>query len=115
MANGLKRIMYIGARILSQKKFPNISMHEIARSIDGTVVPDFWPLMPKDQAALVDEVVKLLALRPPAISLDTAQVLLGRGPAEVKRIMEMMEDPTMREFLIATTQQQGSLPKSEEA
>ena len=114
MANGLKRIMKISARILEQKNFPNISQHELARSVDGSVVPDFWPLMPKDQAALVDEVVKLLALRPPAISLDTAQVLLGRGPAEVERIQKMMEDPDMREFLIATTQQQGTPSKTSE-
>lgn len=115
MANGLKRIMNIAAKIFEQKDFPTISTHVIARSTDGSVVPDFWPLMPKDQAALVDEVVKLLSTRPPAISIDTAQVLLGRGPAEVERIMEMIQDPEMKEFLIETTQQTGSLPKSEEA
>jgi len=114
MASGLKSIMKIAAKILEQKQFPNISQHELTRSVDGSVVPDFWPLMPKDQAALVDEVVKLLALRPPAISLDTAQVLLGRGPAEVERIEKMMQDPEMREFLMATTQQQGTPSKTSE-
>jgi hypothetical protein len=112
MANGLKRIMRIAARIFEQKKFPGISEWDIRRSVDGTIVPDFWPLMPKDQQALVDEVVKLLNCRPPAISLDTAQVLLGRGPAEVERIMAMIQDPDMKEFLIETTQQ-GTPSKAE--
>lgn len=112
MAAGLKRIMHIGSKILAQKGFENVSEHALSRSVDGTIVPDFWPLMPKDQAAIVDEVVKLLSTRPPAISLTTAQVLLGRGQAEVERIMEMIDDPEMKEFLIQTTQQTGSLPKS---
>ncbi len=110
MASGLKRIMRIAAKILEQKKFPNISVHEINRSVDGSIVPDFWPLMPKDQAALVDEVVKLLSTTPPAISLETAQVLLGRGPAEVERIMEMIEDPNIKEFLMQNTQSFGESP-----
>lgn len=112
MANGLKRIMHIAARILAQKKFPDISEWDILRSIDGTIVPDFWPLMPKDQEALVDEVVNLLSTSPPAISLETAQTLLGRGPAEVKRIMEMIEDPTMKEFLL-NAQKLGSPSRAE--
>ena len=114
MANGLKRIMAISARILEQKQFPNISQHELARSVDGTVVPDFWPLMPKDQAATVDEVVKLLSTVPPAISLVTAQVLLGRGPAEVERIMEMIEDPKIKEFLLSEQEEQGTPSKTSE-
>ena len=112
MAHGLKRIMSIAAAILAQKQFPNISGWDIIRSTDGTVVPDFWPLMPKDQEALVDEVVQLMSTSPPSISLETAQVMLGRGPAEVKRIMEMIADPVMKEFLL-NAQSLGTPSKSE--
>jgi hypothetical protein len=111
MANGIKRIMHIAAKILEQKGFSNISQHVLTRSVDGTIVPDFWPLMPKDQAALVDEVTKLLSTTPPAISLETAQVLLGRGPAEVQRILNMISDPLMKEFLLASSQNQQNQPK----
>jgi hypothetical protein len=100
MASGIKRIMKVASVILAQKNFPNISQHEIARSVDGSVVPDFWPLMPKDQAAIVDEVVKLLSTTPPSISLDTAEVILGRGPAEVERIMAMVTNPDLKDFFI---------------
>jgi hypothetical protein len=100
MAAGIRRVMRISAAILNQKQFPNISQHEIARSVDGSIVPDFWPLMPKDQAAIVDEVVKLSSIKPiPQISIETAQKILGRGPAEVERIYEMMEDPRMVQIL----------------
>jgi hypothetical protein len=113
MASGLKRIMRISAKILEQKEFDNISQHILLRSVDGTVVPDFWPLMPKDQAALVDEVTKLLSVSPPAISLETAQTLLGRGHSEVERIMAMIEDPALKEFLLSAQQGQGTPSKSE--
>lgn len=111
MAAGLRRIMKISASILAQKEFPNVSQHEIARSVDGTIVPDFWPLMPKDQAATVDEVVKLLSTTPPAISLETAQVILGRGPAEVERIMQMISSPEMKEFFIKPEPTESEAPE----
>jgi hypothetical protein len=114
MANGLRRIMHIAAAILQQKNFSTISQWTIEKSIDGTVVPDFWPLMPKDQVAIVDEVVKLLSTSPPAISLETAQTLLGRGPAEVKRILEMIKDPEVKEFLLQAAQK-GTPPAPEGA
>ncbi|MCK5308047.1 MAG: phage portal protein, partial [Zetaproteobacteria bacterium] len=114
MAGGLQRIMRIGAVILQQKKFENVSQWTINRTMDGTVVPDFWPLMPKDQAALVDEVVKLLSTSPPSISMETAQTLLGRGPAEVQRIMDMIAKPELKEFLLQN-QDEGTPSSSEDA
>lgn len=113
MARGLKRMMFIASTILEQKKFEDVSQWALNRSTDGTVVPDFWPLMPKDQAAIVDEVVKLLSLQPPAISLETAQVMLGRGPAEVEKILAMIENPELKEFFMLPRPQQGTLPKTE--
>jgi hypothetical protein len=34
----------------------------------------------------------LLSTTPPSISLETAQTILGRGPAEVSRITKMLEN-----------------------
>jgi hypothetical protein len=114
MAGGLQRIMRIGAVILQQKKFDDVSQWTLNRTMDGTVIPDFWPLMPKDQTALVDEVVKLMSTSPPSISLETAQTLLGRGPAEVERILEMLENENLKEFFLAQ-EEQGTPSSSEDA
>lgn len=112
MASGLIRMMKMAAVILEQKKLENISQWAINRTRDGTVVPDFWPLMPKDQAAIVDEVVKLFSTKPPNISLETAQNILGRGPAEVERILEMIDDPKLKDFLMSVPAL-GTTPEGE--
>jgi hypothetical protein len=94
MAGGIQRMMTITAKILSIKKLKErpVSSHAIERLADGTVVPDFWPIMPKDEAAIVDKIVKLMELPVPGISLETATKMLGLGPAEVTRIQAMLED-----------------------
>jgi hypothetical protein len=47
----------------------------------------------------VDEVVKLLSTTPPAISLETSQKILGRGPGEVERIKAMLQDEELMKAL----------------
>ena len=56
------------------------------------MTPQYHHVLTRDQAAVVDEVVKLLSTTPPAISLETAQEELGRGMSEVTRIISMMAD-----------------------
>ena len=58
----------------------------------GNIEPQYASLLPRDQGAAVDEVVKLLSTEPPSISLETAQAILGRGSGEVARIREFLSD-----------------------
>lgn len=94
MSAGIQRMMTITASILKQKALKDrpISAHALERILDRTIVPDFWPIMPKDEQAIVDKIVKLMALPVPAMSLETAVKELGLGPAEVTRIQTMLED-----------------------
>jgi hypothetical protein len=92
LSGGLRRALYISGRILEQKKFKDVSSHAITALLEGRIVPYFYDVMPRDQAANVDEVVKLLSTDPPAISLETSQQVLGRGTGEVERIRGMMDD-----------------------
>lgn len=90
MTAGLQRMMYIVGVILQQKKIEGVQ-HSSLKFLDGSVVPSFWPMMPKDQAAIVDQVVKLMSIEPvPAISLSTAHKWLGLGPGETVRIDEFI-------------------------
>lgn len=88
----LRKALNISAIMLSQKDFPDVPRRAIASILNGNIVPQFHSIMPRDQAAIVDEVLKLLTTDPPAISLETAQSILGRGAGEVDRIKAMMED-----------------------
>ena len=89
---GLQRAIAITGKILEQKKFSGVEKQVIAGLLSGDVVPQYHHVLPRDQAAVVDEVVKLLSTTPPAISLETAQEELGRGMSEVTRIITMMAD-----------------------
>ena len=88
---GLLQALQVSGRILKQKKFRGIDAAVIERLANRQVVPAYNPVLPRDQAAIVDEVVKLLSTNPPAISLESAQIALGRGTQEIVKIMEMME------------------------
>jgi hypothetical protein len=91
----LKRALYISGAILKQKDFDGIPKRAIDRFLDGTIVPRFYEVLPRDHSAIVDEVVKLLATDPPAISLETALVILGRGANEQKRIVDMLQNSAL--------------------
>lgn len=107
MGAGLQRAMDISGRILQQKDLG--SSFAVARLLDRTVVPDFWPLMPKDVQATVDLIVKLLGTPVPSISLETACKLMGYGPAEVARIELMLKD--YPEFFAQEQETPGTNPE----
>lgn len=88
--SSFRRAMYISAIILKQKQYSDVKIRAVDALLAGTVVPHFAEVMPRDQAALVDEVVKLLSTNPPGISLETSQSILSRGSSEVSRIEAML-------------------------
>ena len=92
LSASLSRALHISAVILNQKKFSDVPVRAVDAILNQRIVPYFHPIMPRDQAAIVDEVVKLNATNPPSISLETAQRILGRGSGEVERIKEMLGD-----------------------
>lgn len=92
LAEGLQRALRLSAVILKQKEPPGMSMHALRAIELGQLVPTFAPIMPRDQAALVDEVLKRSMTTPPSISLETATKKLGDGTAEVERIRKMLDD-----------------------
>lgn len=89
-STGLSRALQITGEILRQKQFSNVDpgVAELLRT--RRITPVFNQILPRDQAAIVDEVVRLLSTNPPAISLESAQMALGRGESEVSRIVKMM-------------------------
>ena len=95
MDTGIKQAIYISACILAQKKFPDVPVRAVEKLLKGDIVPHFYNIMPRDQAAIVDEVVKLLSTDPPSISEETAQVILGRGTGEVGRIESMVSNRSL--------------------
>jgi hypothetical protein len=92
MTTGLARAMRITGKILAQKKFSDVDKSVVAGLLEGNLTTQYHHVLPRDQAAVVDEVVKLLSTNPPAISLESAQEALGRGMSEVTRIIKMMAD-----------------------
>jgi hypothetical protein len=87
---GLNRLLKVTAAILKQKEYPGIP----ARAIDRIplLVPAYAEILPRDQQAIVDMVVKLLSTDPPTISLETAEVMLGYGVREVDLIKKMLKE-----------------------
>jgi len=113
MGAGLVRIMKIAAIILKQKDLDHPT-HACNRILDGTVIPSFWPLMPKDQSAIVDRVVKLLTTPVPVISLNEAQKMLGYGPAEMERVRQMLNDPDFKDLFDKPGEEDKPEPKETE-
>ncbi len=101
---GYLRALNISAKILKQKKLRTDALNPI---LESRLVPHFAEIMPRDHGATVDEVVKLLSLSPPAISLETAQKLLNRGPGEVERIKKMLDDPELKDLFMPQATQFG--------
>jgi hypothetical protein len=92
LTSGLQRAITITGKILEQKKFSDVDASIIKTLLSGDVIPQYHKVLPRDQSAVVDEVVKLLTTPVPAISLETAQEELGRGMNEVTRIVSMMAE-----------------------
>ena len=90
MTAGIKSLLSITSKISEQKSFRDIPITAAQRL--ARLVPSYNPVLPKSQPALVDEVVRLLSTDPPSISLETAQVVLGRGSGEADRIRKMLKD-----------------------
>jgi hypothetical protein len=110
LATTIKQAIRISAAILSQKEHGDIPKRAISSLLAGDVVPTFYNLLPRDQQAVVDEVVKLLSTNPPSISETTAQMILGRGIGEVDRIKEMIND----EELWVEEKEEEPVPTSEQ-
>ena len=91
MSAGLMRAARLTAIILRQKSFDEVSKRALEAILKNKVVPMFAPVMPRDQAALVDEVVKRRSTQPPTISVISAVKKLGDGASEVERIDEDLE------------------------
>lgn len=94
MISGLEQAMDITARILEQKKVVSPGVVKVLR--EKEVVPSFTSIMPRDQAAVVDEVVKRLSTNPPTISLTSALKLLGSSVSEEDDIKKMMDEIAKR-------------------
>jgi hypothetical protein len=92
MINGIRRMAIMSAKIMKQKKFPGISVRALDKIINGEVLPVLSDIMPRDHQAIVDEVVKLMSLTVPSISLETAVKKLDYGASEVERIKAMKKD-----------------------
>jgi hypothetical protein len=92
LQTAFKRALYISGTILQQKQYSDVKVGAINSILKADIVPNFQEIMPRDQAAIVDEVVKLLSTNPPSISLETSQTILGRGSAETTRIESMLKN-----------------------
>jgi len=92
LSEGLSRAIWITGKILEEKQFDGIPARPVKIIVDGVISPSFAEIMPKDHAAIVDEIVKLRSLDIPAISLETSQKNLGRPISEVSRIKKELQD-----------------------
>jgi hypothetical protein len=92
MGGSLIRGMQKSAKILQQKDFSDVPKRALQAIIEGRVIPHFAPVMPRDQAAIVDEVVKLGSMEVPHISLETGVKKLGYGTYETQRIQDQLDD-----------------------
>jgi len=97
-AGGMRQMAQVTGKIYKQKSFPGgPNADTIDCLLQGSISPHYAKVLPRDQQAIVDEVVKLLSTSPPSISLETAQVMLGRGSAELSRIIEMINNPVLNQ------------------
>ena len=88
---GLLQALQVTGKILKQKNFKDTPAGVVDVLVGRKVIPSFNPVLPRDQSLVVDEVVKLLSTNPPAISLESAQIALGRGTQEVTKILAMID------------------------
>ncbi len=88
LATGLQRALFVTGKILAQRGYTGVDASISSTLMDGKVIPVFHRVLPRDQVAAVDEVVKLMSTEPPSVSMETAQTILGRGVGELERIQE---------------------------
>lgn len=110
---GLKRLLKKSGLILRQKGLG--PTRAVDAMINAEVLPRFHPIMPRDQAKIVDEVTKRFSTTPPSISLETAVKKLGDGTAEVERIKEMLEDDDLYQRSAGTLALEGQEMAQENA
>jgi len=115
-AAGMLRAANITGLIYAQRGFPGVSTEAIDCLIEGKIVPRYAKVLPRDQSAIVDEVVKLLSTTPPSISLETAIIMLGRGSAEIARIVDMIHNEELNSVLTEAIDKDiaNGTPKKEE-
>jgi hypothetical protein len=111
----LRRAMRISGLILRQKNLPKIPIRAVNALVDGEVLPRFYNIMPRDQQQAVDEVTKLLSTEPKAISIETAQTVLGRGSGEVRRILQMNETEGLWTNAAKEKEMQPEIAKSQQS
>lgn len=92
LSGSIKNMLFISGTILRQKSMRDVPSRAVESFLKGNIVPRYHNVLPRDQSAAVDEVVKLLGTEPKGISLETSQAILGRGTGEVGRIKEMLKD-----------------------
>jgi hypothetical protein len=92
MSTGIKDALRISAEILYRKKISTVSTWAVQKLIRKELAPKYAPVLPRDQASIVDEVVRRQSTTPPSISLETAVVKLGDGTGEVNRIERDLEN-----------------------
>jgi len=105
MTTGLKDALRISAEILYKKKISTVSSWAVQKLIKKELTPKYAPVLPRDQAAIVDEVVRRMSTTPPSIGLETAVKKLGDGTGEVNRIKSDLEDD-----LLWSRQKANALP-----
>ena len=101
LARGLQRALRTSAIILRQKQVPGISSRAVEQMLNGSIYPSFAPVLPRDQASVVDEVQKGMSTKVPTVSIETAVKRLGYGAAETNRIKDMLKDETLSELFKA--------------
>nr|MBN1228883.1 phage portal protein [Anaerolineae bacterium] len=94
---GMIRILHKAAAIMRQKNLGN--SYATQRVLEGRLVAQFAEIMPQDEAAIVDKVVRLLTLPVPPMSLETATKELGYGAREVDRIRAYLSDELFQDYL----------------
>lgn len=94
--SGVSRALAKSARMLDQK---NISIanggatkRALKKLMSRELIPHFFPVLPRDTAAITDRISKELASTPPTISIESAVKELGHGTSEVERIKTMLKD-----------------------
>lgn len=96
LVEALSRAVQMSGVILKQKQHSDVSVRVIEKLLDGSLQPVLSEILPRDHAAIVDEVVKLRSTTPaPSISLETSQKILSRGIGEVDRIKGEMGDKVL--------------------
>jgi hypothetical protein len=98
MTTGLMRAIRYSAMILRQKNIDRVPKRALERLIDGSLMPRYAPVLPRDQASIVDEITKDLSNPVPTISLETAVKKLGYGTGEVERIKDMIGDASLTDW-----------------